>query len=371
VSSSVATTSGGASIVVLGTEQQAAWGRRELPPVEALPGGLWSVPVPIPDNPLRYTLSYLVPGDSGLVVVDPGWDDDETWAALQAGLVTAGASITDVVGIVVTHVHPDHHGLSERLKRLSGAWVAMHPAEAANLPQRVGAVEGKMRHQGMSGLLRSSGASEEDIEALLGTAKQAAEQGDHLMADPDVLLEDGDFVPLPGRRLRTVWTPGHTPGHICLQEPDAHLMLTGDHVLPRISPNIGLHPASGDSPLANFLASLEKVGHYDDHDVLPAHEYRFRKLGLRTRQLIEHHEERCRELVAVVAEIGEPTLWQVAKGLTWSRSWEEIGRMRFAALSETTAHVQYLVDGGELAWAGDRSDTAPGAAAAVRVRLAA
>ncbi|MFI5956018.1 MBL fold metallo-hydrolase [Cryptosporangium sp. NPDC051539] len=336
-------------IVVLGTEQQAAWGRREMPPVEKLPAGLWSVPVPIPDNPLRYTLSYLVPGDTGVVVVDPGWNDDETWAALVSGLGTAGFALSDVIGVVATHVHPDHHGLSMKLRAETGAWVAMHPAERDSMPQRFGITTGEQRHAGMSQILRVSGASEDEIEALLGGGDPRS-QPDFRMAEPDVLLADGDLVPLPGRRIRTVWTPGHTPGHICLAEEDAKLLFTGDHVLPRISPNIGLGPSQDAEPLARFLESLAKVAAFDDHDVLPAHEYRFRGLAARTAELIAHHEERCQELVAVVRSSGEPTTWEIAKTLTWSRPWEEIGRMRFAALGETSAHVQYLVARGELAW---------------------
>ncbi|MFG1927351.1 MBL fold metallo-hydrolase [Cryptosporangium sp. NPDC048952] len=336
--------------VVLGTEQQAAWGRRELPPVEQLAGGVWSIPVPIPDNPLRYTLSYLLPGDSGVVVVDPGWNDEETWAALTSGLSTAGYALKDVLGVVATHVHPDHHGLSLRLREETGAWVAMHPAEAESMPQRMGATTSEIRRKGMAQILRMSGTSQEEIDGLLGSFNPRFEP-DLVMAEPDVLLEDGALVPLTGRRIRTVWTPGHTPGHICLADEETRTLLTGDHVLPRISPNIGLGPSSNAKPLADFLASLEKVGAYDDHDALPAHEYRFRGLGARTAELIAHHEERCRELVAVVQSLGEPTMWSIAQGLTWSRSWEEIGRMRFAALGETAAHVQHLVDRGELAWA--------------------
>src|SRR5690349_14247398 len=119
-------------IVVTGVAQREAWKARVLPPVERLTGGIWSVPVPIPHNPLRYTLCYLIPGDDGIVVVDPGWDSEEGWSALRDGLATAGASQADVLGVVVTHVHSDHHGLSKRLQE-SGAWVAMHPAERESL----------------------------------------------------------------------------------------------------------------------------------------------------------------------------------------------------------------------------------------------
>jgi glyoxylase-like metal-dependent hydrolase (beta-lactamase superfamily II) len=334
-------------ITVLGTAAHAAWQRKELPPVERIDGGLWSVPVPIPDNPLRYTLSYVVPGDDGVVVVDPGWHDEQTWRALTAGLAAAGAAVTDVVGIVATHVHPDHHGLSARLKAESGAWVAMHPAERNSLPSRVAA-----RFSGLAEWadgLRASGVPEDEIALWVRRFDRPDTPRSWHMAEPDVLLDDGDAVPLPGRRLVTVWTPGHTPGHICLREPDARLLLTGDHVLPRITPNVGMQPGS-EAPLDGFLESLDKVAEYDDHDALPAHEYRFRGLAARVRQLREHHDARCRELLGVVDEHGALTMWQVAERMTWSRPWAEVGRMRLAALAETAAHADHLVGMGELAW---------------------
>jgi glyoxylase-like metal-dependent hydrolase (beta-lactamase superfamily II) len=340
----------GTGVRVAGHAQRDAWAARTLPPVERLAGGLWSVPVPIPDNPLRYTLSYVVPGDDGLVVVDPGWDTEEGWAALGAGLVAAGATTADVRGIVATHVHPDHHGSSARLREASGAWVAMHPAERRTLPQRSGTSQPSGRRQVAEAWLRGSGAPDAEVAALLARSTGRAEV--MTLAEPDVLLEDGDLVPLPGRRLRAVWTPGHTPGHLCLREEDARLLLTGDHVLPRITPNIGLHPGVDAPALEQFLASLDRVAGYDDHAALPAHEYRFDGLAARVQQLHAHHENRCREVVAVIVERGAPTLWELAQHLTWSRPWAEIGPMVFGALAETAAHVRHLVDRDELAWPG-------------------
>lgn len=336
---------------VLGTAQKAAWDARTLPPVERLPSGLWSIPVPIPDNPLRYTLCYVVPGDDGLVVVDPGWDSGDGWDTLVAGLAEAGAAPRDVVGIVATHVHPDHHGLSGRLREESGAWIAMHPAERDTLPQRLAAQQNAGTASTMSAWLRQRGVPEQDAAALGGPFDEERLGPDgYVMAEPDVLLEDGDLVPLRGRTLRAVWTPGHTPGHLCLRDVDAGLLLTGDHVLPRITPNIGLYPGAVGSPLGDFLRSLERIGDYDDHDALPAHEYRFRGLAGRTRMLREHHEERCRELLAVVAELGEASPWQIAMNLRWSRPWAEIGHMRIGALAETEAHIDHLVRQGRLVW---------------------
>ncbi|MCW0213204.1 MAG: MBL fold metallo-hydrolase [Pseudonocardia sp.] len=347
-------------ITVVGTVQREAWAARELPPVERLDAGLWSVPVPIPRNPLRYTLSYLIPADDGIVVVDPGWDTDEGWAALTRGLVSAGASFSDVTGIVATHVHGDHHGMSARLQERTGAWVGMHPAERDSLPQRTGLLRRVDVRASQTRWLRSAGASETDVVELCGVPVDDCEAHDlpdrRPMAEPDVLLHDGDALPVRGRTIRTVWTPGHTPGHICLLEPDAGVMLTGDHVLPRITPNIGLAPDLAGAPLALFLDSLERVAEYDQQldglTALPAHEYRFRGLAGRARTLQAHHAERCRELLDVVERLGAPTLWEVTKALTWSRPWAEVGPMRIGALAETGAHVRHLVDLGQLVWEG-------------------
>ena len=352
-------------ITVVGTAQREAWAARVLPPVERLDAGLWSVPVPIPDNPLRYTLSYLIPADDGIVVVDPGWDTDDGWAALTAGLAAAGAAFADVTGIVATHVHADHHGMSARLRDRTGAWVGMHPAERDSLPQRTGLLRRADMRATQARWLRAAGAAEADVAELCGVPADDCEVH-HLpdrtpMAEPDVLLHDGDALPMRGRTVRAVWTPGHTPGHICLLEPDAGVMLTGDHVLPRITPNIGLAPDFGGAPLALFLDSLERVARYDEHrsdarsgrlTALPAHEYRFRGLATRARTLQAHHAERCRELLDVVEQLGDPTLWEVTKALTWSRPWSEVGPMRMGALAETGAHVRHLVDLGQLIWDG-------------------
>ena len=80
---------------------------------------------------------------------------------------------------------------------------------------------------------------------------------------PDLLMEDSDRPEVPGWDLKAIWTPGHSPGHLCFYEPTNRLMLSGDHVLPRITPNISFHPMAGPDPLGDFLTSLDKVAAYD------------------------------------------------------------------------------------------------------------
>jgi glyoxylase-like metal-dependent hydrolase (beta-lactamase superfamily II) len=341
-------------VVVTGKAQQRAWRAREFPPVEQVTPGVWSVPVTIPDNPLRYTLCYVLLADAGAVVVDPGWQTEDGWQELLRGLRAAGVEPDQVTGIVVTHVHLDHHGLSGRLSEASGAWIAMHTAEVQNLPSRMR--ETKDWADGARAWLRRCGLSGDVLAELSEQPKDSL--GLFRMAEPDVLLNDGDHLSLPGRRVRVVWTPGHTPGHICLHDADYGLLLTGDHLLPRISPNIGLSPGL-DSPLTSYLESLGSMHDYEGAEALPAHEYRFRGISERSDAIIRHHDARAREVLEVVAEAGRPTLWEVTQRLTWSRGWDQItGFMRRAALGETAAHVEYLVREGRLIMRAD-SDEEP------------
>ena len=117
----------------VGTVQREAWARGVLPPVEQVRPGLWSIPVPMPRNPLRYVLIYALALPDGLALIDVGWDSEESWRALVDGIAQTGHHVTDVRYAAVTHLHPDHFGLAPRLREVSGAALAMHSADAALL----------------------------------------------------------------------------------------------------------------------------------------------------------------------------------------------------------------------------------------------
>src|SRR5580700_5939014 len=163
---------------VTGTRQHEAWQRKELPPVEQVAGGVWSVPVPIPDSPLRYVLSYLIEHPSGFVMVDTGWNHPDSWQALTEGLDACGIPLSAITGVLVTHVHPDHHGLSGTVREHSGAWIAMHEREAD--------------------FLRWVGAPPEHLAVFAG--RQALRPPP--MVAPDRLLAHGDLADIPGVTLR-------------------------------------------------------------------------------------------------------------------------------------------------------------------------
>jgi glyoxylase-like metal-dependent hydrolase (beta-lactamase superfamily II) len=336
-------------IDITGISQRDAWQRGVLPPVEQVRPGLWSVPVPIPHSPLRYTLCYAFIGDAGTVLVDPGWDTAEGRQAVAAGLVTAGAALRDVVGVVVTHIHPDHHGLSGWLREESGAWIAMHPVEAETLPGRLAGRTWNHRHAGLDrDWLRGHGVPDDDLAVLSVDPAQIA--GLLNMAEPDRFLGDGNRLPIPDREVRAIWTPGHTPGHLCLHDAAAGVLLTGDHLLPRISPNIGVDRGRDGDPLTAYLASLDAVARFRADEALPAHEYRFRRIDVRAADLVAHHQRRSAEVLRAVDHLAQPTAWAIAAHLTWSRGWAALhGMMRRMALAETLAHLHHLRTTGDLA----------------------
>ena len=326
---------------ITGTLQKQAWENDVDPPVENLGGGLWSVPVPIPQNSLRYVLVYVLELDDGVALIDAGWDTDAAWNALTGGLETAGYAMADVKAVLVTHIHPDHYGLAGRVRENSGAWVALHPADAAALRPRY--VDMDELFQRMREHLALCGVPSESLDELRGASMGARPFVS--FAEPDVLLEDGARPELPGWDLTAVWTPGHSPGHLCFYSESRRLLLSGDHILPRITPNISFHPQQSANPLADFMDSLDKAARLEADEVLPAHEYRFRGLAARVTQLREHHETRLDEIVKVVRSNPGCTAWEVALSLTWSRSWESIEFwMRRAALGETLAHLMVLED---------------------------
>ncbi|WP_067823596.1 MBL fold metallo-hydrolase [Actinomadura kijaniata] len=326
---------------ITGNLQHQAWREKVLPPVEQVRPGLWSIPVPLPDNPLRYVLVYGLELPDGIALVDAGWDTPEAWRALCGGLGTAGYAITDVKAVLVTHLHPDHYGLAGRVRETSGAWVALHPADAGLLRERYRDFDGLIAAIGRQMTLH--GVPEAEAGPLAEASRAVLPLVRH--TDPELLLEDGEQVPLPGWNLRTVWTPGHSPGHVCFFEPDRRVLLSGDHVLPRITPAITVHPQQRHNPLADFYDSLDKVRGLDAEEVLPAHEYRFAGLADRVADLAAHHTARLDEIALAVVRAGADgvTAWDLARRLAWSRPWEEIRPfMRRTAMLETLAHLVML-----------------------------
>jgi len=326
--------------------------RKPLPPVEKVRDGLWSIPVPLP-IPLGYVLVYAFETDRGPYIIDAGWNTDEAFDALSSGLATAGFDISAVRGVLVTHIHADHYGLAGRLRETSGAWIALHPADAELIHGRYEEPDDLLAMMGT--YLRRVGAPQSEVEALRNASMPVRPFVE--LARPDVLLEDGDRPDIPGWDLTAIWTPGHSPGHLCFWEPRHQLMCTGDCVLPRITPNISLNPQSEDDPLGDYLRSLDRLETFGG-DALPAHEWRFDDLRARLEELRQHHRHRLDEVIAAIRN-GCTTAWEITPQMEWGRPLDDAELFtRRAAMSEAMAHLRLLevrgvvraVDGEPVRW---------------------
>jgi glyoxylase-like metal-dependent hydrolase (beta-lactamase superfamily II) len=321
-----------------GHARGAAAANDPFPEVERVLPGLWSIPVPLPQNSLRYVLVYLFETDRGPYLVDAGWNTDDAFGALVAGMKVAGCEVSEVQGVMVTHIHPDHYGLAGRIRDASGAWISLHPADAELIHDRYDEPDDLLLR--VAAALRRMGAPDEELEPLRNASMPMRPLVDPVV--PDVLLEDGQKPEVPGWDLTAIWTPGHSPGHLCFYEGRRQLMLSGDHVLPRITPNIPYHPQAGANPLGQYLESLDKLEPYEVEEVLPAHEYRFTDLHRRLEELRQHHRERFNEVIAILRD-GPHTAWDIAAHMKWSRSWDDIaGFMRRAAVGEAVSHLRVL-----------------------------
>lgn len=336
-------------LIPLSAAQAQAWKDRVLPEPEAIAEGTWAIPVPIPDNPLRYTYSYLLAADDGVAVIDPGWDGEERLQALLDGLAGAGFAAADIIGIVVTHYHRDHLGLVPALLSLNpDAWLALHPHDI----EAVEAFRTRTNRADAAQLQAAAmdlGLPADRLEELAGVFRANARSAGRTVFAFDwpsgmLQVEDEMLLPIPGRRIRVLWTPGHTFGHIALLDEETGTFFSGDHVLPSISPNIGLDVTAIGHSLGDYLGSLERMRALpQDVAVAPAHGYRFEGLQIRADQLTAHHGQRLDELRARAQATDDHTVYSMCRGMQWARGFDGLdGFQLYAALMETAAHMHYL-----------------------------
>ncbi|MDQ4213680.1 MBL fold metallo-hydrolase [Microbacterium sp. ASV81] len=326
----------------LSTVQQTAWDRGEHSAPEEVAADVWAFAVPIPGGMLPSTLGYaLLSADGGVHLIDPGWPGDDAFDAVSAALATIGRRMADVRTVIATHFHPDHLGLCGRIRNETGAAVMFSADERLVLAQETA---GERRDRASYDLrLEAWGVPEDRRDDLRAEFDRPALVAD---LDPDRLLRDGDAVDLPGHALRVVTTPGHTGGHVCLVDEHRGLIYVGDHVLPRIYSGVGIGTLRPEQALAELIDSLDRLAPYDDLQVLPGHEFRYRGLGVRRAEIVRHHLRRTREVAALLPELGDAPIWEYARRMTWTGGWAQLrGFSLHSALRQTAMHLELVRTG--------------------------
>ena len=358
--------------------------------MEIVPG-LHQIKTPMPSPALPYVMAYVLEGKDGITLFDSGYGTTAASEAMEARLKDLGFEPSDIQRVIVSHYHPDHLGMVGWIKEQSpdcelvlmdkewehmsarspqsakdgdgksaketspedwftrsDDWMLSHGITQGELDD--GRKSGRDRPPGMSAAM---GDSKGKGKGKKGNGKPSMAHGLSTMfgsGEPEVKISDGEVLEFDGWSFEAVWTPGHTPGHLCLYERNHKLMFTGDHVLPHITPNVSLHQdQEGTSPLADFQNSLRKVAKFDTAMALPAHEFNIRDLPARAHQLVSFHDERLDEVHHAISDT-TATASEVSSRVHWNTGpFEDFNIFsKRSALGETLSHLVVLEDTGRV-----------------------
>jgi glyoxylase-like metal-dependent hydrolase (beta-lactamase superfamily II) len=339
---------------------------------------------------LGHVNMYGLLDDRGLAVVDPGLPGPQSWKALKQRLKSAGFRLRDVHTVIVTHSHPDHFGGAGRIRKEAGAELVAHQAfttwsldetkrrnhmpseqeeaeaeriaamaaQALDIESEVPTVadhtddyEGDPLRDNPTAHARNQavpwggetpwGGSKHPMPPLRRRVLLRAMRMLFAPPDPTQRVVHGQRIQLAGREWVSVHTPGHTVDHLCLFDPEYGLLLSGDHVLPSITPHIS-GVGNGADSLRSYIQTLDLVAALDGVKLgLPAHGHPFEDVPGRVEAIKDHHRERMEQLRDAAVAIGPASVEQLCHEIFPSKHW---GVM---AESETFAHLEHMVNEGE------------------------
>lgn len=306
------------------------------PPLKLAPG-LYQVTIPLPFR-LNHVHTYLVEAEDGFILIDTGVNTAEAFAALKRKLNEIGLDFGDISQVVITHFHSDHCGQVAHIHDIGRAQVVMGDAERTTWEDVQSGLDDRREE-----LFRQHGLPPEQ-------AKEHAEVLPYLKSlglpfEVDLRIGQGHTLLAKHRRLEAFVTPGHTPGHVCLFLPEEKIMFSGDHILQKITPNIGLHNYSGPDPLGDYLQSLRATLTLGATQLLPSHGPLVDHPETRIHALLQHHEQRLQSCVEALGSAPR-TAYEVSLQL-FGTSLDHFGR--WMAMGETLSHLEHLVHQGRMA----------------------
>ena len=313
--------------------------RRELSRADRVLPGLWRLRLPLPWPGVPHVNAFAIASGSGVVLVDTGLHEPGGMRQLERALELAGLRIEHVRLLVCTHAHSDHYGLAAPILQAAGCELWMHPnhghmTKAAADPDSMLARRVEVA--------RHSGVPADTLEAY-----ESARRGQGVGV-AEVVMPDRDL--LPGVEIETdlgSWqvheTPGHAPSHVVLHQPERGLLLSGDHILGRVS----LYYDYGHTPdpAGEFLRSLDVVGGLDVQLVLAGHGRPVRDaqgLVAANRREVAERVERVRRAIAE----GPRTPFEIVPRLVGTEAPSQM--MVSWGLSEVLCYLRHLELDGQI-----------------------
>lgn len=273
---------------------------------------------------------YAVECSDGFTLVDAGYPSQECTQALRDAIYETCGDVSHVRRVVLTHYHPDHWALGGWLQQHAGAQVIVHPDDWRWIQQLFSGDDPIPSH--IDCLL--------DEEARQAWAEMGSTHDTRWLPANATFAQGGEVLDF-GRKLEIVWTPGHTPGHLCVLDHETRSLLCGDHLLKKITPHVGLwHGEESSDPLSEYEASLRLLASLDPRPTLglPGHGEIMESAVDRAEEILAHHATRRQEIIELI-ESGARTAEAVANGLF---SIHRTGVNRIFAIAETMAHLRNM-----------------------------
>jgi glyoxylase-like metal-dependent hydrolase (beta-lactamase superfamily II) len=264
--------------------------RREPARSERVLPGVWRLRLPLPWPGVPHVNAFAVTSGDGLVLFDTGYAAEDGTRQLELALAQAGFALADVTLLVCTHAHSDHYGLAGPIVDAAGCELWIHPAweHVRGLEDPETALERRIE------VARQSGVPPAALEQYR-RARRGEGTGLARAVPPDRELVPGVEVPTDVGAWQIHETPGHAPSHVVLHQPERGLLISGDHLLGRVSPffDYGHTP----DPVGEFLRSLDVVEGLQVRLCLAGHGRPFRDAPAKVaanRRLIDEHLSRVR-----------------------------------------------------------------------------
>ncbi len=297
---------------------------------------------------------YLFEIDGKKVFYDAGLNMRNWEKLFFSALQDINISIKDIDYCIVSHNHLDHTGLIKKFKRRN---------------PDIQIVMGELTHSTMKWETES-----ENSEELKNEAKKIAKemikfgiseaQGKRLVEwhtmwpklrryhKPDLIVRDGEEIFFKTNKLKIIWTPGHSVGHICVFDENNRYLFSGDHILSRITPHIGnfvINPMirkdyDFENILDYYLKSLDRIDKLNPKIIFPAHQEIIYNPHERILEIKEHHKNRLNEISSLIKN--NPMVPIKISQIHFGEDLDEINS--FLALSEVLAHLIYLESQGKV-----------------------
>jgi len=310
--------------------------------IKEIKNDLFRIQIPLPNSPLRFVNSYLIKGPKKSLIIDTGLNLKECYDTMVQALALLDVELNKT-DFFITHLHSDHIGLISKLASTSTVYLS--DVEHKIVSEYANSSSYWLE---INKYLDKNGFPESELKGafkiLNNMFVKTYPVSEEFKKINFKALKDKDTINYGAFRLEAVLTPGHSPGHMCLYEPDSKMLFSGDHLLFDITPNITWWP-SLENPLKSYIESMDKIYDLDIEMVLPGHG----ELGFdhkkRINEIKDHHKIRLDEIFSAIKD-GKRTAYEIAGSISWnlkSGGWKTFPKtQKYFAVGETIAHLIYL-----------------------------